>query len=76
MHRATGYLAAFYALGYCVLASGAVPVATWSSFFRGVSLIAFPLVWLAPAVLTAQKWRRDRAAAAQLVAFAQEQHDG
>jgi len=72
LHHTTSALAAFYTIGYGVLASGRVPVATWSSFMRGVSLIAFPLVWVAPAVLAAKGWQRDRAAAARLVTLAGE----
>ena len=72
MDAAIAGLAAFYSLGYLVVMSGAVSILAWSRFFRGVSLIAFPLVWCAPAILRGQRWQRDRLAARQLVERAAE----
>lgn len=76
MHRAIGYLSAVYVAGYAWLLSGTVSVVRWSQIFRGVSLVAFPLVWIAPAVMTARGWQRVRAAAQQIVRAAEEARRG
>lgn len=76
MHRAIGNLSAVYVAGYAWLLSGTVSVVRWSQIFRGVSLVAFPLVWIAPAVEDARKWQRDRAAAAHIVRAAEDARRG
>lgn len=72
VHRATAMLAAFYALGYVAVLCNFVAVLPWSQFFRGVSLLVYPLVWIYPAVMSGRRWRHDSEAARRLVALAAE----
>ena len=76
LHRAIRYLAALYVIGYGWLLTGTVPLVEWSRIFRGVSLIAFPLVWVAPALLATRRWRQEREAAAAIVRASREVHHG
>jgi hypothetical protein len=76
LHRAIGCLAALYTVGYGWLLTGAIPLVEWSRLFRGVSLIAFPLVWVAPALLATRRWRQEREAAAAIVRASREVHHG
>jgi hypothetical protein len=41
-------LASLYVVGYLALLGGAVSLATWGQFFRGISPIAWLLVWAGP----------------------------
>lgn len=61
-----GLLSLLYAAGYIAVLLGKVPVATWSSYFRGVSMLAWPMVWIWPAVADAMKWRRETELAGKL----------
>lgn len=72
LHAATAALALLYVAGYLSVLAGVVPVATWSQTFRGVSLIAIPVVWILPAVHVGLRWEHDKAAAAKLVAAARD----
>ena len=72
LHATTALLALVYVAGYVSVLAGAVPVATWSQTFRGVSLIAIPVVWIMPAVHVGRRWEQDRAAAAVIVAAARD----
>lgn len=56
IHSSIATLAAVYVVGYAWLLASDVAVTTWSALFRGVSLIAWPLVWIGPA---AEHSRRD-----------------
>lgn len=72
IHQAAAILAAFYGVGYVAVLCGAVQVLPWSQFFRGVSLLAFPLVWIYPAIMAGQRWKHDTMAARRLVTLARE----
>jgi len=72
LHATTALLALVYVAGYVAVLAGAVPVDTWSQTFRGVSLIAIPVVWIMPAVHVGRRWEQDRAAAAVIVAAARD----
>ena len=48
--RSTAVLASIYCLGYSWLLFDDLPVAEWSSIFRGVSLLSWPIVWIWPAL--------------------------
>ena len=50
------FFAAFYSVGYLVLALGFVPFELWSRFFRGMSLFVWPVVWITPAWLAGSLW--------------------
>ena len=71
-HHSAGVavLAAVYVVGYVVVLTGVVDVLLWSEFFRGVSLLAIPLVWVQPAVQLRRRWKADREAARVLVTAA------
>ena len=66
-------VAAIYIAGYLLVASGVWPILSWSRTFRGVSLIAVPLLWVVPAWRRGLQWRANRHAAARIVAIAAEQ---
>ena len=70
----TALLALLYVAGYLAVLSGAVPILLWSQTFRGVSLVAIPVVWILPAVHLGRRWEHDKAAAAKLVAAARDLH--
>lgn len=53
-------IAAMYAIGYAMLLLGVVELAKWSAFYRGVSVVVWPLVWAGPAVMSVQAWRHTR----------------
>ena len=66
-------IAAIYMGGYMLVAWGIWPILSWSRTFRGVSLVAIPLVWVVPAWRRGLQWRANRHAAARIVAIAAEQ---
>ena len=68
----TACLAILYVAGYLAVLAGAVPILLWSQTFRGVSLIAIPVVWILPALHVGRRWEHDRAVAAQLVSAARD----
>ena len=70
LHAVTALLAILYVAGYLVVLAGAVPILLWSQTFRGVSLIAIPVVWILPAIHIGRRWEHDKVAAAKLVAAA------
>lgn len=72
LHLITALLALLYVAGYLGVLFGAWPILLWSQTFRGVSLIAIPIVWIMPAVIHGRRWEQDRAAAVQLVAAARD----
>jgi len=53
-------IASMYAIGYAMLLLGVVELAKWSAFYRGVSVVVWPLVWAGPAVMSVQAWRHTR----------------
>lgn len=61
-------IAAMYAVGYGLLLTGAIELAKWSAFYRGVSIVVWPLVWAGPAVMSVQAWRHTRAQVEQALA--------
>lgn len=65
-------IAVIYITGYVLVATGWWPILSWSRTFRGVSLIAVPVIWVLPPWRRAVQWRADRAAAAHIVALAAE----
>lgn len=69
---AIGALAVFYCVGYAAVLAGLVPVLAWSQFFRGVSILSIPVVWIMPARARRLRWERDREAAHTLVRAAAE----
>lgn len=48
---------ALYAAGYGLLLAGHLELAQWSAFYRGVSLVVWPLVWAGPALMSIAAWR-------------------
>ena len=72
LHAVTALLAILYVAGYLSVLTGAVPIALWSQTFRGVSLIAIPVVSILPAIHIGRRWEHDKVAAAQLVAAARD----
>jgi len=62
-----------YIGGYALVATGIWPILSWSRWFQGVSLVAVPVIWVLPAWRRGLTWKANRAAAAQIVALAQEQ---
>ena len=74
LHAVTALLALLYVAGYLAVLSGAVPILLWSQTFRGVSLVAIPVVWILPAVHVGRRWEHDKAAAAKLVAAVRDLH--
>ena len=74
LHAVTALLALLYVAGYLSVLAGAVPILLWSQTFRGVSLVAIPVVWILPAVHVGRRWEHDKAAAAKLVAAARDLH--
>lgn len=72
LHAATAALAACYVAGYLAVLFHLVPVLVWSQFFRGVSLVTIPVVWIMPAATSQRRWAADKAAATELVAKARE----
>lgn len=59
LHAAIAVLAAIYSVSYVVLVSTDLQVVTWSSAMRGVSLLAWLIVWIGPSV---ERWRTERLA--------------
>lgn len=59
MWASVAALAAVYVAAYTVLVFSDLTPQVWSSYMRGVSLIAWPLVWVQSAVTTRQ-WLRFR----------------
>lgn len=47
-------------LGYSYLAIFPDSILTWSQTMRGVSLLAWPIVWIIPAVVQRRSLRRTR----------------
>lgn len=66
-HMSIGLLAYLYVTGYVVVLAGWVPVLAWSSFFRGVSMLAWPAVWMAPAIGAVRSWRGAAEGAREIV---------
>jgi len=58
VHAAVAALSGVYAAGYLVLMLGDVSVENWSSVMRGVSIVAWPVVWWWPA-LTSLRVHRE-----------------
>lgn len=54
----TAVIAGMYAIGYAMLLAGAIPYPAFSQFFRGVSVIVWPVVWCRHAFLSIQMYRR------------------
>lgn len=73
LDKITIAVAAIYIGGYALVATGIWPILSWSRWFRGVSLVAVPVIWVLPAWRRGIQWRANRAAAAWIVALAQEQ---
>jgi hypothetical protein len=61
LHAVTALLALLYVAGYLSVLAGAVPILLWSQTFRGVSLVAIPVVWILPAVHLGRRWTRSPA---------------
>lgn len=49
--RITAVVAGMYAIGYAMLLADVVEFPQWSSFFRGVSVAVWPIVWSGHAIL-------------------------
>jgi len=62
VHAAIAVLSTFYVLGYIWLLSFVHDVATWSSVMRGLSILAWSIVWIAPALQSIKIWRSMRTA--------------
>ena len=50
-------IASGYLVGYGLLLAGTIEVAQWSAFFRGVSVVVWPVVWAGPAIVSLLAWR-------------------
>jgi len=74
LHAVTACLAILYVGGYLAVLFDVWPILLWSQTFRGVSLVAIPVVWILPAVHLGRRWEHDKAAAAKLVAAARDLH--
>lgn len=75
MRAAIGMLAGVYAIAFALLASDMVALVRWSPVMRGVSLVAWPLVWIAPALVSWRTWHRaKRQAAGQIAAIRSAAH--
>lgn len=61
-----------YITGYVLVACGWWPILSWSRTFRGVSLVAVPVIWVLPPLLRARQWRANQAAARRIVKLAAE----
>ena len=72
-HLAVSVISVFYVLGYVWLLTFAHDVANWSSAMRGLSLIAWVVVWIMPAVLSTRMWGKMKRAVLNEVAEACEQ---
>ena len=57
LYAAMASLAAVYAVGYLPVIVGMVEPASWSAFFRPISLLSIWVVWVAPAVLVTRSYR-------------------
>jgi len=53
-------IASLYVAGYALLLTGSVELMAWSAFYRGVSLIVWPVVWAGPALISIAAWRHAR----------------
>lgn len=62
VHAAIAMLSTFYVLGYIWLLSFVHDVSTWSSAMRGLSVLAWLIVWIAPALQSIKIWRNMRTA--------------
>ena len=58
--RTIAVVAGIYAVGYVMLLTGTVHVAAWSDFYRGVSVVVWPLVWSGPALMSLSALRHAR----------------
>lgn len=61
-------IASMYAIGYAMLLLNVVELARWSAFYRGVSIVVWPLVWAGPALMSIQAWRHTQAQVRDIVA--------
>lgn len=68
VHLAIGLLSMFYVIGYVWLLTFVHDVETWSSAMRGLSLIAWLIVWVFPALTSVRLWRSMRSAVMSEVA--------
>jgi len=69
LHAAVSMLAVIYCVSYVWLLSnygGTEPVATWSKVMRGVSIAAWPTVWMAQSVISVRIHRAVQHAAERL----------
>lgn len=61
IHRAlasvVAVIASTYLIGYALLLGDVIPVDKWSAFYRGVSVVVWPVVWAGPAVMSLVAWR-------------------
>lgn len=53
-------VATAYVLGYAYLAMFPDEIITWSKVMRGVSLLAWPIVWIHPAVVQRRSMKRTK----------------
>lgn len=60
VHVTIAALAVVYAAAYAYLAAWPDSILTWSQTMRGVSLLAWPVVWIAPAVVQRRSNRQVR----------------
>lgn len=58
LHTAVATLAAIYVGGYLWFLIERPTVELWSSIFRGVALVAWPVCWTLPAVITMRTRRQ------------------
>lgn len=56
-----------YVIGYALLLTGTVEVLKWSAFYRGVSVVVWPVVWAGPALVSLSAWHRTQAEIAAVV---------
>jgi hypothetical protein len=68
-------IAGMYAIGYVLLLTGTVTLLAWSQFYRGVSLVVWPIVWAGPALISLAAWRHSHSEIAKATQ-AMERTDG
>lgn len=67
LRAAVALLAAVYASSYVALLIGWWPVESWSETMRGVSPVAWLVVWSGPPIQSALWWRRTVAHARTII---------
>ena len=57
-HLLIAGLATIYCIGYLLLLFSDIQFLVWSSAFRGVSILVWPIVWAMPALSSVSVWKK------------------